>query len=318
MFRKAPWVRPLLRLLALVLSVVVVIALVRALRRDGPAAVAAWRAADVDPPWILFALLAGLAGHLIFVAGWRRLLVDCGVGVSFWQAARFFLVSNLGRYLPAGKAWQMSIVAIMATEQNLPAAPVATTSLFHGLLGVGIGALLLIVTGGAVVGVPTIWLAVPGVGVVTLIALPAILRRLPRLRTALLRRVPSLDAVSVGTMWALVWTTTLSWVAWGAALYGLAVGLVPDSTAPFLSYLAAWIGPFLAGLVAFVTPAGLGVRDEIMRTMLTAGGVSAGSAIMLVVVARVGTTILDVVPALVVLAFRRRAKPATPQRAESI
>jgi uncharacterized membrane protein YbhN (UPF0104 family) len=206
----------------------------------------------------------------------------------------------------------------MATEQNLPAAPVATTSLFHGLLGVGIGALLLIVTGGAVVGVPTIWLAVPGVGVVTLIALPAILRRLPRLRTALLRRVPSLDAVSVGTMWALVWTTTLSWVAWGAALYGLAVGLTPDSTAPFLTYLAAWIGPFLAGLVAVVTPAGLGVRDEIMRTMLTAGGVSAGSAIILVVVARVGTTILDVAPALVVLAFRRRAKPTTPQRAESI
>jgi uncharacterized membrane protein YbhN (UPF0104 family) len=298
-----------------VLTVAVVFALVRTVRRDGPAALAAWRAADVDPAWIAFAGCAGLAGHLIFVVGWRRLLSDCGIRIAFWQTARIFLASNLGRYLPAGKAWQMSIVGVMAAERNLPAVTVATSSLFHGLLGVVIGALLLVATGGTALGVPTGWLVVPAAALVALIALPAGLRRFPALRASLIRRAPTLEAVTAGTMWALVWTTTVSWFAWAASLYGLALGLLPDPQASFASYVAAWIAPFLAGLLAIFTPAGLGVRDELMRTLLVEGGVSAGGAILVVVVARLATTILDVVPAIAVLGLRRVRAPATSSAA---
>jgi hypothetical protein len=155
--------RILLRSGALLLTVGVAVALVRALRRDGPAALEAWRTADVDPAWIAFAACAGVAGHLIFAVGWRRLLLDCGVPITFGHTARLFLASNLGRYLPAGKAWQMSIVGVMAAEHNLPAVTVAATSLFHGLLGVVVGALLLLATGGAVLGVSIGWLAVPSI-----------------------------------------------------------------------------------------------------------------------------------------------------------
>lgn len=277
---------------------------------------AAWRAAEVDPLWIAIAGCAGFAGHLIFAVGWHRLLLDCGVRTSFWQTARFFLASNLGRYLPAGKAWQMSILGVMAAERNLPVVTITATSLFHGLLGVVVGALLLIAAGGAALGVATVWLAVPFATLAGLIALPAALRRVPTVRYMVIRRAPALEAVTAGTMWALVWTTTLSWCAWAASLYALAMGLLPDPQASIVSYLAAWIAPFLAGLVAIITPAGLGVRDELMRTILVGGGVSAGGAILVVLVSRLATTILDVVPALAVIALQRFQSLSTPAESQ--
>lgn len=90
------------------------------------------------------------------------------------------------------------------------------------------------------------------------------------------------------------------------------MGLLPQPQASIVSYVAAWIAPFLAGLVAIVTPAGLGVRDELMRTILVGGGVSAGGAIVVVVVSRLATAILDVVPAVAVLALRRFQSWTTP------
>ncbi len=313
--------RRILRWTAVALSALVILALVRALRRDGPAALEAWRAADIRWAWVTLASACGLAGQTIFVVGWRRLLTDCGISVSLWQAARMFLVSNLGRYLPGGKAWQMGIVGVMAAENELPAATVAATSLFQGLVGVAVGAILLLATGGAALGVAAAWFALPIAGIAGLLAAPAALTLLPRTRAAIVRRLPSVESVTTGTMWALVWTAAVSWIAWGTALYALALGLLPAAGASLAAYVAAWIGPFLAGLIAVVTPAGLGVRDEVMRALLDGAGVNPSGAVVLVVVARVWTTVLEVAPAVAVLALRQRrarGQKHVPSRAASV
>jgi uncharacterized membrane protein YbhN (UPF0104 family) len=300
-----------LRWITVALGALVLVALVRSLRRDGPAAFDAWRSADVQWSWVVLASAFALAGHLVFAVGWQRLLNDCGVPVSFWKAARIFLASNLGRYLPGGKAWQMGIVGVMAAEDQLPAGTLAATSLFQSILGVVVGAILLLATGASTLGVAPFWFAFPVAGLIGLLAAPALLRALPRTRAALISRLPSLESVTTGTMWVLLWTAAASWIAWGLALYALAMALLPDAGASMIAYVSAWIGPFLAGLVAVVAPAGLGVRDEVMRTMLATSGVPASSAMMLVVVARVWTTMLEVAPAALLLALRpRKARSA--------
>ena len=306
--------RLLLRVVATTVSLLVAIALVRAISRDGPAALDAWRAADVRWTWIAISIVSGLSGHAALIVGWRRLLKDSRVPISFWQAARLMLVSNLGRYLPAAKAWQMSIIAIIASENNLPATLLAASSLFYGLVGVAVGAILLFWTGSAAIGVHSAWLAVPLSGVLALVAAPALLNFVPPLRTVIVRRVPGLEYVTAGTMWALVWTCALSWVAWGIGLYALALGLMPQAGASVAVYVAAWIGPFLAGVASLVTPAGLGVRDEVMRTMLVSSGVSATGAIVVVLVARIWATALEVAPALVCLALRPRSRDRVTAR----
>jgi uncharacterized membrane protein YbhN (UPF0104 family) len=298
-----------LRVVAVVLCALVVYGLVQALRRDGPAALAAWRAADVRWTMVVVGAAFALAGQGIYVVGWQRLLNDYGVKSSFWLTAKFFLVSNLGRYLPGAKAWQMGIVGLMAAQNGLPAATVAATSLFQGMIGVAVGAILLFWTGGAVLQIPRIWFVLPIAGIIGLLALPALLKAVPPVHALLRKRMAGTESLTTGTMWSLVWTAAASWVLWGIALYALAVALLSDPGASLITYLAAWIGPFLAGVIAMVAPAGLGVRDELMRTILISANVSASSAIMIAVVARLWATVLEVVPAVLVLAIERGRVP---------
>lgn len=308
---KSVRLRFVFRVITAILSVLVIIALVLAIRRDGPAALDAWHAASVRWTWVVISIACGLSGHAFLVVGWRRLLTDSGIPIAYSLTARLLLVSNFGRYLPAAKVWQMGIVGIIAAENNLPATRVAVSSLFHGLVGMVVGVILLFGTGGVVLGVHPGWLAIPVSGVAALLAAPAVLNLLPRLRSTIVQRLPSVESVTAGTMWALVWTCALSWIAWGIGLYALALGLMPQPGASVVAHIAAWIGPLLAGVASVVAPAGLGVRDEVMRTMLVASGASVGGAIIVVVVARVWATALEVMPALVFLALRQRKRHRT-------
>jgi uncharacterized membrane protein YbhN (UPF0104 family) len=107
-------------------------------------------------------------------------------------------------------------------------------------------------------------------------------------------------------MWSLVWSTTASWIAWGCALYILAWSLLGNPGASIVDYTAAWIGPFLAGIMFFFIPGGVGVRDSAMQRMLDHAGVAPANVAILVVIVRIWVTFLDVVPALVVLGLRKR------------
>ena len=95
------------------LMLAVMYVLVRNVRRDGAAAMDAWRGVSVQWSWIILASISAIVGQLIYVYGWIRLLADCGVALPPWPATRMFFASNLGRYLPGGKAWQMGIVGVM-------------------------------------------------------------------------------------------------------------------------------------------------------------------------------------------------------------
>jgi uncharacterized membrane protein YbhN (UPF0104 family) len=299
--------RGVLRLAAAALSVAMVVVLVQAMRRDGPAALDAWRAARVQWSWVAFSMVCAFAGHAIYVLGWRRLLADSGVLGSFWRLARIFLVSNLGRYLPGGKAWQMAIVGLMSAEQGLPATMVAGSSLFQGIVGVGVGAIVLFAAGGATIGLPVAWLVLPVMGIVALLSAPRIIRSAPRVQAALEHRVPGITSITAATMWALIWTSAASWIMWGVALWALANGLLAESTASVSACIAAWTGSFLAGLIAVVSPAGLGAREGVMQAVLKQAGMNATDVLVLVVVARAWITVLDVVPAAIVLVLRGRS-----------
>ena len=303
---RSPAVRLALRVAGAALVVVMLAVVVQALRRDGPAALAAWRAAHVRWEWVTAAFACAFFGHAAYVIGWRRLLSDAGVRVGLWPLARIFLVSNLGRYLPGGKAWQMGIVAMMATEIALPAAAVAASSLFQGVVGMGVGAIVLLAAGGASLEVATGWLAVPVAGVVGLLFAPAIVRATPPIQRLLAQRAKGFETLTAATMWTLVWTSMASWIFWGLALFALATSLLPNATVSVSAYITAWTGSFLAGLIAVVSPAGLGAREGIMQAVLEKAGMIAGDALVLVLVSRVWATLLDVVPAVLVLAIRKR------------
>jgi uncharacterized membrane protein YbhN (UPF0104 family) len=310
--------RAAIRVAAALLTVVMVAVLVQALRRDGPAALNAWRAAHIRWAWVTFSVVCAFTAHAVYVAGWQRMLSDSGTRAPFWTLARLFLVSNLGRYLPAGKAWQMAIVAMMAAERQLPSAMLAASSLFQGVVGVGVGAIVIFAAGGTTIGLPPVWLVLPIAAVVGLLAAPRVLRMVPRVRAAIEQHVPGIDSVDVGTMWALIWTSMASWILWGIALFGLARALLPAPGGSIAAYVAAWTGSFLAGIIALVSPAGLGARETVMQAVLTRTGMAPAELLVLAVVARAWATVLDIVPAAIVLLLRRRAGSRSPVCAQRL
>ncbi|MBK8247514.1 MAG: flippase-like domain-containing protein [Gemmatimonadetes bacterium] len=290
----------------MVVSVAAVAFIARALRRDGPAALEAWRAASVQWRWIAVALACAFSGHAWYVLGWQRLLRDLGVRASFVALARLFLVSNLGRYLPGGKAWQMAIIAAMATDSGLPPARVAASSLGQGVVGMGVGVLVLVAAGGSALGVSPVLLAFSLAGVVALLLGPASVRALPQLAAGIERRVPGITTVTARTMWTLLWTATASWLLWGVALYALGRAVLPLAGLSLVTSVTAWTGSFLAGLLLVIAPAGLGAREGVMQAVLARAVLPASDILVVVVLARVGVTLLDLIPALLVLAWRRR------------
>lgn len=185
-----------IRVVAGVLTLAIVIAVIGVGRRDGPAALAAWRSAHIRWAWIALASGVALVGQVVFSLGWRRFLADCSVTLSPWQSLRMYLASNLGRYLPGGKAWQMSIVGVMAAEGGWPAATLAGTSLLQGTIGVVTGALLLLVTGAEAMGLRTVWLIVPAIGLAGVLGAPMMLRQFPLIRDAAVKKWPPLDAIT--------------------------------------------------------------------------------------------------------------------------
>lgn len=291
------------------LMLAVMYVLVRNVRRDGAAAMDAWRGVSVQWSWIILASISAIVGQLIYVYGWIRLLADCGVALPPWPATRMFFASNLGRYLPGGKAWQMGIVGVMAAEIGLPPATLAATSLLTGIVGIGVGMLVLIVMGGAAIGVSRQWVVVPLFGVACVLAAPQLLRLWPRAYAYVVVKWPHVATITNAGMWATVWTSTMNWLLWGLALYLLAYGLIGDPGAGLSTYVAAWAGPFIAGLVAVFAPAGVGVRESAMTAVLHADGLGAGKTLVVVVIARIWGTVLEVVPAMLVLLVRRTRSP---------
>lgn len=295
----------LFRAAAVVFTIVIVASLARTLHADGPAAVQAFRSSAVSWRWIVLSCLIGAVGHAVSIFAWRYLLFDMGIRFSLRENIRMFLVGNLGRYLPAGKAWQMGIVSSMAAERGFPPAQLAASSLLQGAVGVVCGIALLFLLGGTLLGFPDYWFVLPLAGVGGLLALPAIVRALPRLKETLAERLPGFEQVSVLSMATLVLASILSWCLWGVALYMLARGLIGEQAESVLTYITAWTGSLLAGVAAVVPPAGLGVRDGALQVILTRSGLVPGSALVVVVVARVWSTLMEVVPAALMLLVGR-------------
>ena len=130
-------------------------------------------------------------------------------------------------------------------------------------------------------------------------------------------RFPGFESTSIVTMATLALASILSWCLWGVGLYLLARGLIGDRADSVLTYIVAWVGSLLAGVIAVVSPAGLGVRDATMQLILTRAGTASGAALIVVVVGRVWSTMMEVIPAAMMLAIgkaksgRQRRRPIT-------
>ncbi len=146
-------------------------------------------AASARPRWGYVALSCALviANYALLIQAWRVLLEGWGGSLGFWESARIWTISNLGRYIP-GKVWAIGSLAVMAQSRGVSGAAAVGAALLGSLINTVAGFVVLASTGAGVLRVPAIGVvAIAAVGAAILLA-PPFLPWLGRLAGRITRR----------------------------------------------------------------------------------------------------------------------------------
>src|SRR6476646_8795688 len=124
--RMKPWMAKLAKLARPVLAILIVAAVAYAV-------VSQWtqvKDAMQTLAWqsVLLAFVSVVLGSLTAVMAWRALLAEEGYRLPPLDAARIFLVGQLGKYLP-GSVWSVVVQMELATRSGVPRPRAFTASL---------------------------------------------------------------------------------------------------------------------------------------------------------------------------------------------
>lgn len=295
--------RRLLHIAKIAFAAAVVVAVALALRSQWGEVRAAAAQAHPRWGWIALSSLVVLANYALLVEAWRAVLSGWGGRLSFWEGARIWSISNLGRYVP-GKVWQLGTMAVMAQERGVSGIAAAGSSLIVVLINTVAGFVVLAGTGASVLRIPpAATAAIVALGVGLLLA-PQLMPWLGALAGKVLRRNLVVARIPHRAIWLAALISAASWIVYGLAFRLLAVGVLGHATGAPSLFVAVFTGSYLAGFLALVVPGGLGVREVVMATALRQAGFGTGEAILLVVASRIWLTILEIVPAILFMAHR--------------
>lgn len=268
-------------------------------------------------PFVAASLLT-LATWFLLVRTWSRSLRWWGDRLPFGQAVRIWFITNLSRFVP-GAIWQFAHVSAEALGARI--SPLAATGaiLFQQLvlLGTGIALALslapvlpLAVTGSASPAA-TLGLASLGIAAVVML-LPVVAPTLERWTSRLLRREVRWPTPSHRELSGYVATLVVPWIAYGIAFWLFGLALLGDAAPGVLPASAAFIGSYVAGIVAVFAPGGLGVREAALVLLLSPVAGPA-PALFLAIASRLWLVALEIVTALGVLAWHRQGVPSSTE-----
>jgi uncharacterized membrane protein YbhN (UPF0104 family) len=305
--------RSLLRTLRWVLLLALLVAALWALRGQWPAILEVLR--TTRPRWGLVALsaLLVLSTYALLIETWRLVLHALGATLSRAGAAVVWLGSNLARYLPFS-LWQLGVMSVMAKQRGVALADAGTAALLVTIVNVFTGIAVFACTAARVpsLGGKGLWFL--ALGALALVSAPFALPLAARVASRLTGRTIVLPKVGARTVVIAAIGTTLAWLMYGVAFWVLAQAVLPDASRSLSAAIAIYTGSYLAGFLAIVPPAGLGVAEGAMIELGALFHFAAGPELAaLAIIVRLWRTVLEIAPGLVALiaesfAARTRAR----------
>ena len=273
------------------------------------------------PDWAVIALsgVVFLGAHAVLVQTWRSVLGCWDARLPFWTAARIWSVSNLGRYLP-GKIWQIGAMGAMARDVGVSPLAASGSAILGTLVNVVAGFVVALLGGRALLersssGHGTLAVGFVLMAAAALLAAPIVLPRLAPWIGRMAGRPVDVRLPMRAVAYALAGNVA-AWLLYGAAFRFFMVGLLGGAAGGYPEYLAAYTISYLLGYLALFAPAGLGVREGAMVTVLVYAGLATRPQAALVALAsRVWLTLLEVVPGFLFwaqAAIRRRPPTTDP------
>jgi glycosyltransferase 2 family protein len=231
---------------------------------------------------LLFSAVAALGWQLAGLQGWRATLRELGSPTPPVSAARIYLVSQLGKYIP-GSVWAALAMVRLGQEAGLPRARVAysfaVSLAFSMLTGLALGIPALVGRSGDYV----YWAIAAFVLLAPVLLWPRLLNWLLGLGLRMLRRGRLEQPLSGAGITRIIAWYLVTWLLGGLHILALAVGMGADPLTALFPSIAAFAVASTLGVLFVIAPAGAGVRDVLMVLLLAdAVGVPAATAIALI------------------------------------
>jgi uncharacterized membrane protein YbhN (UPF0104 family) len=246
----------------------------------------------LDPVWLVASGLAFLVYYFAQAVFWWMLLRGCGAPSPFWPAASVWGKSILARYVPGnvfmfvGRAW-------MSHSQGLSVERVSAAMVYEQAIGV-CSALL------AIAVLFPFWEYRPGLTALSLLAIPVLVALMhPRVFGPLAGRLlrlfhrPPLDVtLGFGAVLTILVLFMVDWMVAGAGAWLLARAITGLEIDALPLCIVAYALAYVAGMIAFFIPSGIGVREAVLTASL-ARRLPGGVALVWALLLRVWVTAME-------------------------
>jgi hypothetical protein len=262
-------------------------------------------ALGLSPRWsyVAASCVIVFAAYAILIDVWRTLLTGWSARLRFWDAARIWTVSNLGKYIP-GKVWQIGAMAVMARQRGASGIAAGGSAIVANVTSTLTGFAVVAITGAGLPHVPIAAEVGLWISAAALLAVPIAMPRLAPLATRILKRPVTIPRLPLWVLVRVVIGSALAWCAYGIAFYVLAHALLGEAPGSVRLYMGIFTGSYLIGYLALFAPGGIFIREMAMQAALQNAGFSAAPATVLVVASRLWLTVLEILPAVVFLIAR--------------
>ncbi len=239
-----------------------------------------FNAVQLRPGWLLASGGLYLLGTLPQAWFWRHVLGVFGYPVSVYGALRANLISQLGKYVP-GKALAVLMRAHLVHCQGVPYGVSVISTIYEVFTGMAAGAmiacLVFVIDPPALVAGFKLHPALMGSVLIALCGIPlmpgvfnfVIARLTARIQALELYRLPP---VRFNTLGRGLLATGAGWWLQGLSVWAMFQAVVPEPRELTLSWWAQCTAAIafasVAGFVAFFLPAGFGVREGLLLTLL--------------------------------------------------
>ncbi|MDH6289223.1 uncharacterized membrane protein YbhN (UPF0104 family) [Rhodococcus opacus] len=235
-----------------------------------------WWALAVSAVFVLLGMGAA-------VRAWQHALGALEHPIPAFDAARCYLVGQLGKYLP-GSVWAF----VLQTELVRRAGVSRANGFVAVLVTVGLSITSALVVG--LLALPALFhiSTVAAVAVIVLVPIalvccyPPVLTRLVNLALRILRRAPLQRQLTMHKIARALGWCAVSWVLYGVHLWFLASSSVGFAAGTLVQCIGAIALGMCAGVLVVVAPSGIGVREAVVVAALSPfmdSGVALGLAL---------------------------------------
>lgn len=262
-----------------------------------------------DPVWLVVAVLFGLAAMTLLGVNWLLIVRHGGAPAPWRRGLYWFFVGQLGKYVPGG-IWPIVGQAELAHRDRTPR-PVAYWSTAMSMVATLLGAVGVAAIAGTMS--PAGSRLVPvllGIGLIVGFAALAS-RRIRAVLHRLADRITSRELRLPDARWfaGIVARYLPVWVLFsGMNIFSArALGASLDADLVVTLIYATCVS-WIAGFVIIGLPGGLGVREAVFISMMTAP-LGAGLAVSVAVISRVVSVAVDLLGAAISVPVSRTAPP---------